>query len=51
MAPKSKRVSWPDRKTVIGSTVVVFVTVAIVSLYLGLIDALLSRIMRFVLQR
>jgi preprotein translocase subunit SecE len=49
--PRSGRVSWPDRKTVIGSTAVVFVTVALVSLYLGLIDALLSRIIRLVVQR
>lgn len=44
-----KKVTWPSRKQTLGSTVVVLVVVAIVSLFLGIIDAGLSGLMRVVL--
>ncbi|MDL2270157.1 preprotein translocase subunit SecE [Desulfosarcina sp. OttesenSCG-928-A07] len=45
-----KKVTWPTRKQTVGSTVVVLVIVAIVSLFLGVVDAGLSGIIRVVLQ-
>ncbi len=38
-----KRVSWPSRQDTIASTGVVVVVVLAISLYLGIIDILLSR--------
>lgn len=39
-----KKVTWPTRKEAIGGTMVVLVVVFLVSLYLGIIDTLLSKI-------
>ena len=44
-----KKVTWPDRKATTASTVVVLVVVTIVSVYLGLVDALLSQLYGLVL--
>ncbi|MFQ5803405.1 MAG: preprotein translocase subunit SecE [Candidatus Methylomirabilales bacterium] len=44
------KVSWPGRKEVIGSTAVVIVSVFIVSFFLGLVDAILQKIMSAVLR-
>jgi preprotein translocase subunit SecE len=44
-----KKVTWPDRKVTSASTVVVLVVVAVVSLYLGVVDALLSYLYQLVL--
>ena len=38
-----KKVSWPDRSTLMQSTAVVLVVVAIVSVYLAALDAVFSR--------
>jgi len=43
------KVNWPSRKETIASTAVVLVLVLLVSAYLGLVDAGLSRLMRFIL--
>jgi preprotein translocase subunit SecE len=43
------KVNWPSRKETIASTAVVLVLIIIVSAYLGLVDAGLSRLMRFIL--
>ena len=45
-----KKVTWPSRKQTMGSTVVVLVIVAIISLFLGLVDAGLSGLIQAVLQ-
>ena len=45
-----KKVTWPSRKQTMGSTVVVLVIVTIISLFLGLVDAGLSGLIRAVLQ-
>ncbi|BBO74905.1 hypothetical protein DSCW_23220 [Desulfosarcina widdelii] len=45
-----KKVTWPSRKQTMGSTVVVLVIVAIISLFLGVVDAGLSGLIRAVLQ-
>lgn len=39
-----KKVTWPSRKEISGSTVVVIVSVAIVALYLGVVDSILQMI-------
>ncbi|MEJ2157704.1 MAG: preprotein translocase subunit SecE, partial [Desulfobacteraceae bacterium] len=44
-----KKVTWPTRKQTMGSTVVVIVLVAIISLFLGLVDLGLSSLVRVVL--
>lgn len=45
-----KKVTWPSRKQTMGSTVVVLVIVVIISLFLGVVDAGLSGLIRAVLQ-
>jgi preprotein translocase subunit SecE len=45
-----KKVTWPSKKQTMGSTVVVLVIVAIISLFLGIVDAGLSGLIRAVLQ-
>ncbi len=40
-----KKVSWPSRAEISGSTGVVIVTVLIVAVYLGIIDAILQQAM------
>ncbi len=44
-----KKVTWPTRKQTMGSTMVVIILVAIISAFLGLVDAGLSSLVRFVL--
>jgi preprotein translocase subunit SecE len=39
-----KRTSWPSRSEVQGTTLVVVVTVLIVSVYLGAVDAVLGQV-------
>jgi preprotein translocase subunit SecE len=43
------KVTWPTRKETIATTWVVVVIIIIISLYLGVCDLLLNKIMRFVL--
>jgi preprotein translocase subunit SecE len=45
-----KKVTWPSRKQTIGSTIVVIVLVMIISLFLGVIDIGLSKLVQLVLQ-
>jgi len=45
-----KKVTWPSRKQAVGSTLVVLVLVAIISLFLGVIDIGLSSLVQLVLQ-
>jgi preprotein translocase subunit SecE len=42
-----KKVVFPDRDTVIGSTKVVILTVLIISLFLGLVDLGLTKLVSF----
>ncbi len=44
-----KKVVWPTRQQAISSTWVVIVMVFLISIFLGLIDFALSRIVRYVL--
>jgi preprotein translocase subunit SecE len=45
-----KKVVWPSRKQTMGSTAVVIVLVIIISAFLGLVDVILSALIRVVLQ-
>jgi len=45
-----KKVTWPSRKQAVGSTLVVLVLVAVISLFLGVIDIGLSSLVQLVLQ-
>jgi len=40
-----RKVSWPSRKEISGSTGVVIVNVVIVAIYLGILDTILQQIM------
>ena len=43
-----KKVSWPSRREISGSTGVVIVSVVIVAFYLGILDNILQHLMRLV---
>ncbi len=43
------RVTWPTRKELQSSTTVVVVIVLVVSFYLGVVDAILSRAVKLIL--
>jgi len=45
-----KKVSWPGKNELIGATVVTFIFVAFLAIYIGVIDFLLSRLMTFLLK-
>jgi len=40
-----KRVSWPGKREVIGSTIVVIILVGIVAVFIGFVDFLLLKIL------
>ena len=44
-----KKVTWPSRKQTLASTGVVIVIVAIMALYLGIIDFILAKLVKFIL--
>jgi preprotein translocase subunit SecE len=44
-----KKVVWPTRKQTMASTAVVIIIVFIVSIYLGIIDFVLAKLVKFVL--
>ena len=45
-----EKVTWPGRKEVIGSTIVVAVLVLIIATYIGFVDFVLSRLLSMVVQ-
>jgi len=45
-----RKVTWPNRKQLISSTIVVIITVALVAVFLGIIDLIFSRIVTIILQ-
>ena len=45
-----KRVTWPNKEQIISATMVVIVATLIVAAYLGAVDALLAKILHFVLK-
>jgi len=44
-----KKVVWPTRKQTLASTAVVIIIVFIVSIYLGIVDFVLAKLVKFVL--
>ncbi len=44
------KVTWSNRKQLISSTIVVMITVALVALFIGIIDLILSRVVTIILQ-
>ncbi len=47
---ETKKVTWPPRKEVIGSTIVVIVSVFIISFFLGAVDVTLQKLVALVLK-
>ena len=45
-----KKVNWPPRKEVVGSTIVVIVSVFILSFFLGVVDVTLQKLIAYVLK-
>jgi preprotein translocase subunit SecE len=43
------KVAWPTKQELIGSTVVVLVSTAILSVFIGLCDVVLSRVINFLI--
>lgn len=41
-----KKVTWPSRKEAVGGTMVVFVVVAFIGIFLWIVDTLLSKIVQ-----
>ena len=44
-----KKVTWPSRSATLGLTWVVLLTVFIISLYLGIVDLGLTKLIKFIL--
>ncbi|MFH0791304.1 MAG: preprotein translocase subunit SecE [Candidatus Omnitrophota bacterium] len=42
------KVSWSNRQELMGSTIVVIVITSVMTIYIGLLDLILSRILRFI---
>lgn len=45
-----KKVNWPPRKEVVGSTIVVIVSVFILSFFLGVVDVTLQKLLTLVVR-
>ena len=45
------KVSWPTRDELIGSTIIVIVSLAILALFIGICDLLLSKIVNIIMTR
>jgi preprotein translocase subunit SecE len=45
-----RRVTWPTRKEILGSTVVVLIVVGILMLFIGLFDFILSVLVRIIVR-
>jgi len=45
-----KKVTWPQQKDVIGSTIVVIAAVFVVSFFLGLIDVTLQKLLSYIIR-
>jgi preprotein translocase subunit SecE len=44
-----KKVTWPNRKETLGTTGVVLILVIIISTYLGMVDYILSHLVRYLI--
>jgi preprotein translocase subunit SecE len=45
------KVSWPTKDELIGSTIVVIVSLAVLSLFIGICDVVLSKIVNVIMTR
>ena len=45
------KVSWPNKEELIGSTVIVLVSLAILSIFIGVCDIVLSKIVNIIMSR
>ncbi|MCX5685932.1 MAG: preprotein translocase subunit SecE [Candidatus Omnitrophica bacterium] len=45
------KVAWPTREELIGSTIVVLVSLAILSLFIGVCDIFLSKLVNIIMSR
>jgi len=45
-----KKVNWPPKKEIVGSTIVVIVSVFILSFFLGIVDVTLQKLVTLVLR-
>jgi preprotein translocase subunit SecE len=45
-----KKVSWPTRKEIIDSTIVVIVSVIIMAVFIGSVDFVLARMVQFIIR-
>ena len=45
-----KKVSWPDRNELVGSTVVIIITVAMVALFIGICDFIFSKLIHIIIR-
>jgi preprotein translocase subunit SecE len=45
-----RKVTWPNRKQLISSTIVVMITVALVAIFIGVVDLIFSQIVTIILQ-
>jgi preprotein translocase subunit SecE len=43
-----KKVTWPTREQVIAGTIIVFAVVLVISVYVGIIDYIFSKLITFV---
>jgi len=45
------KVSWPNKNELIGSTAIVLISLAILSLFIGICDIILSKIINIIMAR
>ena len=44
-----QRVSWPSRREVVTFTILIFLMVVVLGIYLGLVDAVLQQLLRLLI--
>ena len=45
-----KKVSWPDRNELVGSTVIIIITVAMVAVFIGICDFIFSKLIHIIIR-
>ncbi|MDI6785179.1 MAG: preprotein translocase subunit SecE [bacterium] len=46
--PPTGKVSWPDRKLTLNSTLIVIICIVIVSFYIGIVDLILTKLINLI---
>ncbi len=44
-----KKVVWPNKQELINSTIVVFITVLVISIIIGVVDSIFSKLFQFLM--